>query len=74
MNGDFAPIEQYINSLKAEEQIFATYYLLEKLKQFIDPARIPRIFQCVRDGVKFYRVGRKYPEFGWSSKKRTPPQ
>jgi len=72
MNGHFEPIEKWIDSLKPEDQIFATFYLLDKIKQFVPADRIPRIFQCVRDGVKFYQIGRKYPEIGWSRKRSAP--
>jgi len=74
MNGDFEKIEKWIDSLNAEEQIAATFYLLDKCRLYVPVEKIPRIFQCVRDFIKSYRIGRTHPEFGWSKKEGRPPK
>ena len=72
MNGHFRPIEKFLRSLKAEDEIFATYYLIDLMKQYVPIQKIPSIFQRVRDGVKCYSINRRYPMIGHSEKDNRP--
>jgi len=59
MNGDFKPIENFIDDLSAEEQAFAILYLMDKMKQYIPIERLSEIFETVKNGVHVYRSVRR---------------
>lgn len=71
MNGDFKPIEQYIDDLDPDEQVFAIFYLLEKMKQYIPVEKIIEIFVTLQDGVSTFRSLRTHAQQKTASRKKT---